>query len=1108
MKKTDATNKKLKKVAIKTVASGNPPVKPFAIVGFGASAGGLEAFSSLLTHLNDKLGMAYVLVMHLSPTHKSSLAEILQLKTKMKVNTVKNGMEVKRNNVYVIPPNTSMSIVDGHLKLAPRYITANGNFAVDYFLTALASVYKNNSIGVILSGTATDGTLGLKAVKAEGGITFAQDTTAKFPGMPKSAYESGYADFILSPEGIANELSELVKIPYTVLPADKVKKNQEATLYDDKEVLKKILSLVKAKTEIDFFAHYKQASIYRRVVRRVVLHKLETLEEYYSTFKDNDKEIEELYNDFLINVTTFFRDNDFYKTISSEIIPGIVKSRKANDPIRIWVAGCATGEEAYSIAITVAEYLEKKGLSITYQIFASDLDTNAIEKARTGIYSASSVQNVSPERLTKFFKKLDGHYQVKKTIREFCIFSQHNLLKDPPFSRMDLISCQNVLIYLENDPQQKILRTFHYALKPTGLLFLGKSESIGDANDLFDSLDKTIRVYSRRPTASNPTEFLPGPTKPTSLKQITQAVHRSPYDIEKEIGKVILTRYVMPCVVLNENLTIIQFFGITTPYLSPVSGKASFSILKMIREDLLIDLRTLIQQARKTGRAALKEGIVIYNKKIPQELALEVAPKKMENDLFFLVVFKENPTKSKLEKVSHKRLKTSEGKKEQTILKLEEELGRSRELIRTTNEEYETTYEELQANNEQILSSNEELQSVNEELETSKEELQSANEELTTINEELQKRNIELKESQNYAKAIVDTVNSPFLVLTANLQVRTANKSFYETFKLAPESTEGSFIYELGDHSWDINTFREHLNDLLGKKTNYLEFKLEHFFPKVGDMTFIVNAYRLMREGTKETLILLAFDNIGDLLRSNHDLKNVNEQLEQFIFVSGHDLQEPLRKIQTFSNYLSEHTITDTYVRENIDKINHTASKMSFLLRDLLSYSALLQNRTKNPVKVDLNKTLKDVLRSLEPAIKGKDAEVEIGPLPIIVADEDQMNLLFTNLLSNSLKFNNAKPVIQVTVQTISAAEYEAFGLTKDKLYVCIQVRDNGVGFNQKYISKMFALFQRLHDKNEAEGTGMGLPMCKKIVEDHGGRIFAEGKENQGATFSVFLPRA
>ncbi len=456
--------------------------------------------------------------------------------------------------------------------------------------------------------------------------------------------------------------------------------------------------------------------------------------------------------------------------------------------------------------------------------------------------------------------------------------------------------------------------------------------------------------------------------KPISLA----ALPRSTVDLEKEIGKIVLTNYVMPCVVLNDRLSIIQFFGVTSKYLSPVVGKASFNILKMVREDLLIDLRTLILQAKKTGKTVSKERITVYNKKDLQELALEVSPKKIENELFFLVVFKENQKQVSPEQTKKNKQRTS-GQKEQIIISLEEELNHSRELIRTTNEEYETTYEELQANNEQILSSNEELQSINEELETSKEELQSANEELITINEELQKRNVELKESQTYANAIVDTVNSPFLVLTANLQIRIANKSFYETFKLKPEHTEGHFIYELGDHSWDIHPLREQLNDLLGRKTNHKEFKLEHFFPKLGDMAFIVNAYRLMKDDQHEgTLVLLAFNNIGDLLRSNDNLKNVNDQLEQFIFVSSHDLQEPLRKIQTFSNYLTGYKNTDSYIQQYLDKINKTASKMSSLLRDLLSYSALIQNRTKRPEKTELNQILKDVLIGLDALIKEK----------------------------------------------------------------------------------------------------------------------------------------
>lgn len=1092
----------------KVVKTALSSAKPFAIVGFGASAGGLEAFSTVLQHLDDNLGMAYVLVMHLSPNHKSALAEIVQLKTRMKVHTVTNGMEVQPDNVYVIPPNASMSIVDGHLKLAPREITINGNFAVDYFLTALASVYKNNSIGVILSGTATDGTLGLKAIKAEGGITFVQDNSAKFPGMPKSAHESGYADFILSPERIALELAQLAKIPYTVLSTENIEKNHAEKLDEEKDSLQRILYIVKSKTGIDFFTQYKQASIYRRVVRRAVLHKLQTLDEYISMLTSNDKEVNELYNDFLINVTAFFRDRDFYNALNFDVLPNLLKNRETKELLRIWVAGCATGEEAYSVAITVAEFIEKHNINIPYQVFASDLDSNAVEKARTGIYSVSSVQHISSGHLKKFFKKIDGHYQIVKSIREACIFSQHNLLKDPPFSRMDMISCQNVLIYLESEPQQKILQTFHYALKPNGYLFLGKSENIGSSSSLFEGLDKKIKLYSRKAAGTRSPEIPAHINEVIQTRKFLEEEARSVHDLDKEISKTILAHYVLPCVVVNEHLNIVQFFGNTSHYLSPVVGKASFNILKMIREDLLIDLRTLIQLSKKSGKAASKEGIIIRDKDNTHELGLEVLPRKIGAALFFLVVFKENGASGKPRKRGDEKLRTLESQKERLIINLEEELGQSRELIRTTNEEYESTYEELQANNEQILSSNEELQSVNEELETSKEELQSANEELTTINEELQKRNAELKESQNYAKAIVDTVNSPFLVLSSNLQVRVANKSFYETFQLEPERAEGSFIYELGEHSWDIISLREHLNDLLGKRTNYKEFKFEHYFPKLGDMSFLVSAYRLIKEdGAKETLILLAFHNIGELAKANLELRNVNAQLEQFIYVSSHDLQEPLRKIRTFVAYVNDYPTTDVFIRDYLFKIDKVALRLTNLLRDLLSYSSLLQKRSRSSAKVELNKTLEDILVTMEHAIREKEAKITVGQLPTIVADPNQMNVLFTNLIDNSLKFNLGTPIINVTSKEVTSREYEELALNRERNYACIQIADNGVGFNQKYISKIFLLFQRLYDKKDLEGTGLGLSMSKQIVEDHGGRIIAEGRENEGATFSVFLPR-
>ena len=1243
-----------KKVSSKTLA---PKPSPFPIVAFGASAGGIKAFTSLLKHLDSHLGMAYVLVMHLSPNHKSALAEIMQSKTKMPVHTVVDGMELKANNVFVIPPNTCMSVVDGHLKLAPRSESSIGNFAVDFFMTGLAEIHKNNAIGIILSGTATDGTLGLKAIKAGGGITFAQDDTAEFNGMPQSAVESGYVDFELPPEGIAKELERLTKTFYTNLPSDKMEVVSAREINTQSDDLRKILALVKEKSGVDFFLHYKQASIYRRVMRRMVLNQFEKLSDYCAMLKTNPKEVSALFDDFLINVTNFFRDPDFYQTLSNEIFPALMRERKPGYPVRIWVAGCATGEEAYSVAIILNEYLSKSKLTVPFQIFASDLDAGAIGKARLGIYPVSALSGVSEKYLNQYFNKIDSQYQVVKAIRENCVFAHHNLLKDPPFSRMDLISCQNVLIYLETGPQKKILQTFHYSLKSNGFLFLAKSETIGGATDFFEPLDKKIRYYSRKITNRPSLEFTMHLAEKTGEVRSRRADHPEDVDIEKDMSKVMLTRFVYPGVVVNKHLTITQFFGETALWLKPATGRASFNILKMVREDLVVELRTLLQQARKTELPTVKEGITISNDRTVLELTMEVVPKKTSSGIFFLVVFKENfatlaPDKPKLKRAA--------GNKDQTIAKLEADLVQSLNVIRTTTEEYETTYEELQANNEEILSSNEELQSVNEELETSKEELQSSNEELTTINEELNKRNIEIKESHEYAEAIVETMHGPLLVLTSNLQVRRANNSFYQNFQLTPEKTVGSFLYDLGDGAWDIPALREHLKDIRPGNSTFRSFELKYFFAGLGERELTVNIYRLVKgDNAKETMILLAFDDftrrsdaekslsktqeqlklslIGDsigtwwwdlktdqmkwseenehlnglkkdsfrgyfkdwqsvihpedinavkgvikkvvdgsadtsraqqpveleyrviwpdhsvhwmlsrghiyfdshdkpermvgvtmdnterklnaeqleqqvelrtaeLVRANNALITANQQLEQYVFISSHDLQEPLRKIQTFYNRITgEESHLSLQSKKYLHKINEAAARMSALLSDLHSFSVLKDDPWKF-VTVDLNEVVNAVLKSFETKITAKKATVHVSSLPEIHADPVQMQQLFSHLVSNALKFNLEQPVVDIAAKVVSKGDYSMYpGLQKDISYVSISIKDNGIGFEQKYASKVFVLFQQLMDLH-AGGTGIGLAICKKIVDNHRGFIFAEGKPNEGATFTVFLP--
>lgn len=1085
--------------------------KPFPVVGFGASAGGLEAFTKFVEHLDANLGMAYVLIMHLSPNKKSALARIVQSKTKMPVHTVTDGMEIMPNNIYVIPPNTFMSIVDGHLELAARSLDAIGNFAVDYFLTALASVYKNNAIGVILSGTATDGTLGLKAIKAEGGITFAQDETAKFSGMPRNAYDSGYVDFLLPPKAIAEELARLIEVPYTRLPSEEIDSVHTEELTGQTGELKRILAIVKSRFGIDFFLNYKHASVYRRVVRRMVLSKCDTLRQYGAMLSQNPKEVDALYDDFLINVTSFFRDADFYRLLSTSVFPAIVKDRALADPLRVWVAGCSTGEEAYSIAIGLLEFLESRSLSMPIQIFATDLDSNAIEKARLGIYPASSMLGVSANFLKKYFIKIEGSYQILKSVRELCIFAQQNLLKDPPFSHLDLISCQNVLIYLETKPQARILQAFHYALKPNGFLFLGKSESIGISSDLFDQLDKKAKVFIRKSTKSPRLEFAVRMADNSPVSDTQLAGQKIETDSQGEVSNLILSKYVIPCIVINKNLMIVQFFGPVSSYLEPVTGKASLNILKLIRADLVIHLGSLIQKARKTERTAVKEGINTEFNNEFKAITIEVVPIKNEvGDLSFLAVFKEKPQGILTpRRAGNPKPKSQQDSKETIITKLEEQLAESRGLIRASNEEYETTYEELQAYNEEVLSSNEELQSVNEELETSKEELQSSVEELSSTNEELRKKNLELKQSQSYAEAIVETVHSPLLVLNARHQVRMANKAFYQTFKLTAHETEGSMIYELGGNAWEIPSLRENLATLMKRRSPFMDFELRHYFPGIGELVLDVNAYLLaMDDNSSDTLILLAFNNLSELLTANRDLKKVNEQLAEFAFISSHDLQEPLRKIQVFASFLAQPEANlNEFAKNYSSKINASSSRMSLLLNDLLSFLLLIKPERKAQA-VDLNAIMKNVVETFAATIALKKVIVNVGELPSVQADPGHMTELFHQLLDNSLKFGKDNPVINVSCREVSGKQLTEYALNPERKYAAITVNDNGIGFEQKYSSKIFALFQRLDDLKDGEGSGVGLAICKKIVVDHGGIILADGIANKGATFTVILPEA
>ncbi len=571
----------------------------FPIVGIGASAGGLEAMTQLLKPLRVDSGLALVLVQHLDPTHESALTSILARCTALPVSEARHNMRLAPNHVYVIPPNKLMGISGGKLKLSPRGDTVSQS-AVDHFLNTLAEEEGRRAIGVVLSGNGSDGTQGLLAVKAAGGITFAQEErTAKYPAMPGNAITAGCVDFVLPPEGIASELARLAGHPYITprLASDESQPPAEEKALGD------ILVTLRQRTGVDF-THYKHATLRRRIQRRMALHKLEGLRDYAAYVRSHQAEVKELYNDILIHVTGFFRDPSVFQMLKTKIFPRLIKGKAPEDAVRMWVPGCSTGEEVYSLAIALLEFLSERKVTHPVQIFGTDINELALEKARLGQFPESIKKDVSPDRLRRFFLRADGGYRINKNVREMCIFARQNLVVDPPFSNLDLISCRNVLIYLGPLLQRKVMPLFHYALRPEAFLLLGVSETVGGFADLFALVDKKAKVFAKKSTRVRHEvafglglrELHPPPGRePVAASALSPSL----IEVQKQADRVLLNHFSPAGVVINRHLEVLQFRGHTGPYLEHSHGEASLDLLKMAREGLMLDLRTAIRQGHQ-----------------------------------------------------------------------------------------------------------------------------------------------------------------------------------------------------------------------------------------------------------------------------------------------------------------------------------------------------------------------------------------------------------------------------------------------------------------------------------------------------------------------------
>jgi two-component system CheB/CheR fusion protein len=824
----------------------------FPIVGIGASAGGLDAFKQMIEAIPANSEMAYVVVQHLNPEYDSNLTEILSRVSKIPIQEITDEVEILPNHIYVMPSGKILTSVDGVLKLTARD-SVKTNLVIDTFFTSIAVVWESMAVGVVLSGTGADGTIGLKMIKEHGGITIAQDESAAYGNMPQSAVDANVVDFVLPADKIP---AQLLKINHIHTIADA--KAEEPLPKNDEIVFKQMLQLLQQHSGVDF-THYKQTTVRRRIGLRMAMHKRGNLADYLEFLSSDKAEQETLFQDMLISVSAFFRDPTTFETLNKKVFPAMLKNKPSDEPIRLWIAGCATGEEAYSIAICLHEFLGEKLSGRKILIFASDISEIAIKKARAGIYSITDVQPVSANWLRTYFTKTGESYQVIKKIRDLCVFANHNFLKDPPFAKMDLISCRNVLIYLEIFLQKKALTTFHYALNENGSLLLGKSETVSAASELYSTFDKQHKFFSRKTGTGQYMHVATGRREEALTSQNTKAKKVvSPTDFRSSANAILMSKS-PAAVVVNDKMEIIHFHGEIAPFLKHSPGKPSLNLLKMAREGLAFELRNALHKAKNSQKSVIVQDIPapeLSKVEITESetlITIEVIPLSNSYEPHYLIIF----TKIHIPKTatSLKRGSANSIKNEKAFQRneqLEKELADAKKDMLSITEEMDSANEELQ-------NTNEELQSINEELGITSEELQSSNEELISVNAELIEREEYLAAAREYAAAIVSTIKEPLLVLDKNLCIKTANSSFYKKFKLTENETEGREFFELQDEKWKNDELKQLLKKILPEKS-----RVEDFEMVIDERIILLNAREIKDVKSTEELILLTIEDVTD----------------------------------------------------------------------------------------------------------------------------------------------------------------------------------------------------------------------------------------------------
>jgi two-component system, chemotaxis family, CheB/CheR fusion protein len=1114
---------------VTTIAiAGQEPTPSFPVVGIGASAGGLDAISVLLGCISPSGGMAFLIVQHLTPLRPSLLPEILSKHTSMPVVEAVDDMLIEIDHVYVIAPNTSMSLARHRIRLRPRGETLGPPMPIDDLFDSLARELGVDAIGVILSGNGSDGALGLQSIQACGGITFAQDlVSARYGSMPRAAIGLGCVDSVLAPADIAKEIARIGRYPKRAF--DELELMGPAAETGEQR-LRPMFRLLRNACNIDF-TYYKRGTVQRRLSRRMALREMTSVVDYLALLDADPAETLALGRDLLIRVTEFFRDPETFDELARTVFPNLIGDWALATPVRIWVPGCATGEEVYSIAICLLEYLDERAAHTQIQIFGTDVSVDALEIARAGRYIENIARSVSPQRLERFFERDGDHYCIKKSVRSLCTFARHNVTTDPPFSKIDLISCRNLLIYLDPLLQRNVMPLFHYGLVSNGVLMLGPSESVGASSELFSVIpNASSKLYSKKPRPGRPRMGLPASTvspASTVIAKPSQGTREVPSRAEllrREIDRMTLARHTPASVLCDEELNILEFRGDTSPYLANPSGPPSSSLKRLARPDIFLAVDEAVRQARREATVVRKMNLPLRTADNGRTIAIEVHPVQIAEmpGHWYLIFFEAPPQRpgpaqgatgglrglgamQVLRQALNRSGSEGRGEKDLEIAKLNAALEDSHRHLLSMLEEHENAREDLRASEEELLSNNEEFQSTNEELETAKEELQSVNEELTTTNDELRYRNHELKSAgdeviraRDFAQAIVETMSEPLLVLEADLMITLANRAFYETFQTSAEKTVGTKLYALGNEQWNIPALRELLEELVPQKTRVRDYQITHEFPGIGVRTMQLSATRIAWPA--QALILLTIADVTQQHQAFGRLQSADQQKDEFLAMLAHELRNPLAAIRNGLQVWERGNVDEATQKIAREAAQHQLDHEIRLVEDLLDVSRITRGIiVLKTERIDFVETVRRATEAMRAEFEACQHEVTLAfPLDVLPIDADAMRIeqIVTNLLGNAIKYTQPGGYIRISIERHFS----------DAVLTLV---DNGIGMAAEFIPSIFDIFvqaERSLDR-KAAGLGLGLALVHRLVELHHGSVhaFSEGLR-RGSKFVVRLP--